>query len=46
VTTQRGKPDKVQVWDETGPFAWEIPASGPAPTPTGLPDSIAGMLAA
>jgi hypothetical protein len=46
VTTQRGKPDKVQVWDESGPFAWEVPASGPAPTPTGLPDSIAGMLAA
>lgn len=46
VTEQRGKPDKVQVWDETGPFAWEVPASGPAPTPTGLPDNIAGMLAA
>src|SRR5580693_1593443 len=46
VTEQRGKPDKVQVWDVTGPFAWEVPASGPAPTPTGLPDNIAGMLAA
>lgn len=46
VTEQRGKPDKVQVWDETGPFAWEVPGSGPAPTPSGLPDGIAGMLAA
>jgi hypothetical protein len=46
VTTQKGHPDVVQVWDETGPFAWEDPASGPAPTPTGLPSDIAGMLAA
>jgi hypothetical protein len=46
VTEQRGRPDKVQVWDVTGPFAWEIPADGWAPTPSGLPDSIAGMLAA
>jgi hypothetical protein len=46
VTETPGRPDKVQVWDETGPFAWEVPASGPEPTPSGLPDSIAGMLAA
>jgi hypothetical protein len=46
VTTTKGKPDKVAVWDETGPFAWEVPASGPAPTPSGLPSDIAGMLAA
>ena len=46
VTTQKGHADKVQVWDETGPFAWEVPASGPAPTPSGLPSDIAGMLAA
>jgi hypothetical protein len=46
VTEQRGRPDQVRVWDVTGPFAWEVPASGPEPTPTGLPDNIAGMLAA
>jgi hypothetical protein len=46
VTEQKGKPDVVQVWDETGPFAWEVPGSGPAPTPSGLPSDIAGMLAA
>jgi len=46
VTTQKGHADKVAVWDETGPFAWEVPASGPAPTPSGLPSDIAGMLAA
>jgi hypothetical protein len=46
VTEQRGHADKVAVWDETGPFAWEVPASGPAPTPSGLPSDIAGMLAA
>ena len=44
VTETRGKPDKVQVWDETGPFAFEVPASGIEPTPHGLPSSIAGML--
>lgn len=46
VTTEKGHPDIVKVWDETGPFAWEVPASGPDPTPTGLPSDIAGMLAA
>ena len=45
VTTEKGHPDVVKVWDETGPFAWEDPASGPAPTPSGLPSDIAGMLA-
>ena len=45
VTEQRGHADVVKVWDETGPFAWEDPASGPAPTPSGLPSDIAGMLA-
>lgn len=35
---------KVTVKDLTGPFAWEVPPSGPAPTPTGLPSSIYGML--
>jgi hypothetical protein len=44
VTEQRGRPDRVQVWDETGPFAFEVPASGIEPTPHGLPSSIAGML--
>jgi len=43
VTTQRGHRDVVKVWDETGPFAWEDPASGPAPTPYGLPDNIGSM---
>lgn len=46
VTEQRGHPDKVKVCDETGPFAWEVPAYGPAPTPSGLPDSIVPLLAA
>jgi hypothetical protein len=44
VTEQRGKPDKVAVWDESGPFAWEVPASGPAPTPSGLPSAITPLL--
>ncbi len=43
VTTERHHPDVVKVWDETGPFAWEIPADGFAPTPHGLPTSIAPL---
>jgi hypothetical protein len=43
VTTERGRPDVVKVWDETGPFAWEDPAGGPAPTPLGLPASVGSL---
>ena len=46
VTTQKGHQDVVKVWDETGPFAWEVPASGIAPTPSGLPSDIRSALAA
>jgi hypothetical protein len=44
VTQERGWRDRVQVWDVTGPFAWEVPASGPAPTPSGLPAVMAPFL--
>lgn len=37
--------DVVTVRDVTGPFAWVVPASGIEPTPSGLPYSIAGMMA-
>lgn len=46
VTEQRGHPDTVKVCDETGPYAWVIPADGFAPTPTGLPADVKGLLAA
>jgi hypothetical protein len=44
VTEQRGHEDVVKVWDLTGPFAFEVPASGIEPTPHGLPNDIAGLL--
>jgi hypothetical protein len=43
VTTQRRHADVVTVKDVTGPFAWEIPASGYAPTPHGLPASVGSL---
>jgi hypothetical protein len=43
VTTERGHADVVKVKDETGPFAWEIPADGYAPTPHGLPADVGSM---
>jgi hypothetical protein len=44
VTEEHGRPESVTVVDESKPYAWIDPASGPAPTPNGLPDSIGRML--
>jgi hypothetical protein len=38
--------DVVTVKDVSGPFAWIVPEKGYAPTPTGLPYGVAGMLTA
>lgn len=41
---KNGDGDVVTVTDASRPFAWIVSAGGMAPTPTGLPSSIAGML--
>ena len=42
---QHGRPDTVQVWDESQPFAWVAEAGQQMePTPNGLPTGIEALL--